>query len=246
LHRAGQVRGEPSAHLPGSAFVAFLQNHDQIGNRAMGERIAALAPPAAVRAATAIVLLAPHTPMLFMGEEFAAVQPFRYFCDFGPDLAHAVSAGRRREFARFERFADEAACAAIPDPNDAATFEAARLDWACLDAPAHRDWLAFVRGLLQLRRRYIVPHLAHASAGACFTLAPGGVLRVQWPFANGAMLTLLACLAARSARMHELDVPAAAALYAQPDDAERAIAQRRLPPWSVTWYLQHDTREGRR
>ena len=245
-HRAGRMRGEPSAHLPGGAFVAFLQNHDQIGNRAMGERITALAPPAAVRAATAIVLLAPQAPMLFMGEEFAAAQPFPYFCDFGPDLARAVTAGRRREFARFEHFADEAARAAIPDPNAAATFEAARLDWACLDAPAHRDWLAFVRGLLQLRRRHVVPHLAHASAGACFEIAASGALRVQWPLANGVMLTLLACLAARPARLHELDVPAVAALYAQPDGAERAIAQRRLPPWCVAWYLEHDTRGSRR
>jgi 1,4-alpha-glucan branching enzyme len=235
------MRGEPSAHLPAGAFVAFLQNHDQIGNRAMGERITALAPPVAVRAATAIVLLAPHTPMLFMGEEFAAAQPFTFFCDFGPDLARAVTAGRRREFAGFAHFADEAAREAIPDPNAVATFEAARLDWACLDAPAHRDWLAFVRGLLQLRQQHVVPHLAHASAGAHFALAASGALRVQWPLAKGVTLTLLACLAARSARLHELDVPDVAPLYAQPDGAERAIAQRHLPPWCVAWYLQQDT-----
>src|SRR6185312_3776678 len=85
---AGRERGEPSAALPPSAFVNFLQDHDQIGNRAFGERLSALVGnAAAMRAATAIVLLAPAPPMLFMGEEWEAAQPFPYFCDFGPELA---------------------------------------------------------------------------------------------------------------------------------------------------------------
>ncbi|MEO7640126.1 MAG: malto-oligosyltrehalose trehalohydrolase, partial [Ramlibacter sp.] len=96
--RQGQTRGEPSAQLPGGAFVSFLQTHDQVGNRALGERIHALGDAVLVQAACACLLLSPHVPMFFMGEEYAASTPFLYFCDFGPELAQAVSKGRLEEF----------------------------------------------------------------------------------------------------------------------------------------------------
>ncbi|MGH7717073.1 MAG: malto-oligosyltrehalose trehalohydrolase, partial [Vulcanimicrobiaceae bacterium] len=89
--RDGRVRGTPSGGLPLSSFVNCLQNHDQIGNRAFGERITALAKPEAVRAATAVVLLAPSPPMLFMGEEWGSSSPFLFFCDFDPELATLVT-----------------------------------------------------------------------------------------------------------------------------------------------------------
>ena len=130
LHRSNSARGEPSAHLPPTAFVPFLQNHDQVGNRAFGERLCSLASEQALRAATTVLLLAPAPPLLFMGEEFGAATPFLFFCDFGPQLAAAVTAGRRREFARFARFSDAQAQAQIPDPNDVHTFESSKLDWA--------------------------------------------------------------------------------------------------------------------
>lgn len=103
--RGGAPRGEPGTHVPLAAFISFLQTHDQIGNRALGEHIDSLGNPALVRAARACVLLSPHAPMLFMGEEFAASTPFQYFCDFEPELARAVSQGRREEFGRFAAFA---------------------------------------------------------------------------------------------------------------------------------------------
>ncbi|KGM30195.1 malto-oligosyltrehalose trehalohydrolase, partial [Inquilinus limosus] len=99
-HR-GAARGEPSAHLPPTAFVGFLQNHDQIGNRALGDRLAALAEPAALEAMTAVLLLAPQIPLLFMGEEWGSRQPFPFFCDFEGELADTVRRGRREEFAAF-------------------------------------------------------------------------------------------------------------------------------------------------
>ncbi len=111
-------RGEACATLPTTAFVDFLQNHDQIGNRAFGERISALAPRAAVRAATAALLLAPAIPLLFMGEEWDASTPFLFFSDFGADLARAVTEGRRKEFAAWPAFADPATRERIPDPQD--------------------------------------------------------------------------------------------------------------------------------
>ena len=122
-----RARGEATNGLPLTAFVSFLQNHDQIGNRAFGERIVTLADARAVRAATEILLLAPSPPMLFMGEEFGTQTPFLFFCDFEKDLAAAVTAGRRNEFARFTRFNDPAARKGIPDPNAESTFEASRL-----------------------------------------------------------------------------------------------------------------------
>ena len=159
IYRNGEKRGEPTSGLPPTAFVSFLQNHDQIGNRAFGERILTIADPRAVRAATAILLLAPSPPLLFMGEEFGAQTPFLFFCNFENDLAAAVTAGRRNEFARFARFSDPASRQGIPDPNDAKTFELSRLDWDTIRQASHEEWLQFYRKLLKLRRQHIVPHL---------------------------------------------------------------------------------------
>src|ERR1051325_3951642 len=112
-----------------TAFVAFAQNHDQVGNRAFGDRLNAIAPPASVRAVAAIYLLLPQIPMLFMGEEWGAAQPFPFFCDFGPELAASVRQGRREEFARFPEFNDATARARIPDATAEATFASAKLIW---------------------------------------------------------------------------------------------------------------------
>ncbi len=115
-------RGEPSAQLPPTAFVMFLQNHDQIGNRALGERLRTLCDPQALLAATALLLLSPQIPLLFMEEEFGSTQPFLYFTDYAGDLAQAVRDGRRREFAKFSAFTDPERRARIPDPNAVQTF----------------------------------------------------------------------------------------------------------------------------
>jgi maltooligosyltrehalose trehalohydrolase len=175
----GAPRGEPSAGLPLSAFVSFLQSHDQVGNRAFGERIHALGDPLLLHAANACVLLSPHTPMLFMGEEFAASTPFQYFCDFGPELADAVSRGRRAEFGRFAAFADEAARAGIPDPNAESTFLASKLRWEERDTPMHREWLAGVQHLLALRHNRLVPLLANPCGIGQFR-CEGDTLWVEW------------------------------------------------------------------
>ncbi len=113
----GKPRGEPSGHVPPTSFVMFLQNHDQIGNRAFGERLRKLCLADALRAATGLLLLSPQIPLLFMDEEFGSDQPFLFFTDYTGDLADAVREGRRREFARFASFSDEKRRAQIPDPN---------------------------------------------------------------------------------------------------------------------------------
>ncbi|HUX31456.1 MAG TPA: malto-oligosyltrehalose trehalohydrolase [Thiobacillus sp.] len=230
-YRDRSARGEPSAQLPPQAFVSFLQNHDQVGNRAFGERIGQLAPAAAVRAAVAVYLLAPAVPMLFMGEEFAATTPFQFFCDFGGDLRAAVTEGRRREFRKFARFTDTATQAAIPDPNEPASFAASKLDWDSLGDPERTGWLAYYRKLLRLRREIVVPRLHGMAghAGAFETFAAAG-LRVEWRLGDGSTLRLLANLSGK---------PVAAA--APPGEmlfALEATGQGMLGPWSVLWTLE--------
>ena len=174
--RAGKRRGTPSRHLPPAAMVNFLQNHDQAGNRAFGERLHQLIAPEALDAAFALILLAPSPPLLFMGEEFDAESPFLFFCDFGAELAAAVREGRRREFARSAAFADPASRARIPDPNDSETFERSRLNWGWRehigrvtsaeppDGSQQRRFRACQR-LLALRRTRIEPLIPRIQQG---------------------------------------------------------------------------------
>lgn len=231
-YRHGTPRGEPSGDLPPTAFVAFLQNHDQVGNRALGERLTRLARPEALRAATAVLLLAPQVPLLFMGQEFAAATPFLYFCAFEPRLCRAVAEGRRDEFARFAAFVDPAPTA-LPDPCAAATFAACRLDWASLDRPEARAWLAFHRDLLAVRRHEIVPRLADARGDGYRRLGDGG-LAVAWRLADGSRLHLIANLADRP--LAGFDLPAGRTLYRLP--ATLAPDAAALPAWAVLWRLE--------
>ncbi|MGE5547766.1 MAG: malto-oligosyltrehalose trehalohydrolase [Solirubrobacterales bacterium] len=192
-HRRGDRRGEPSAHLPPAAFVSFLQNHDQIGNRALGDRIDHLVADEAVRAAIAVLLLLPQPPLLFQGEEWAASTPFLYFCDFGPDLAKAVRQGRRREFEHFPEFQGPNA-RKIPDPVDPVTFARSKLDWSEPGREPHAGRLALVRRLLDIRRREIAPRLKGMTGrehAACTTLAPRA-FRAEWQMGDGSRLAVTA------------------------------------------------------
>jgi maltooligosyltrehalose trehalohydrolase len=134
--------------------------------------------------------------MLFMGEEFAASTPFLYFCDFGPELAAAVTRGRRDEFGRFAAFADPAVRARIPDPNDPATFEASRLRWDERDALPHADHMALLRELLALRHEHLVPRLAGSMCGGNYRV-DGNLLHVEWALPDGARWRVLAHFGAK-------------------------------------------------
>src|SRR6185437_2124429 len=114
---------------------------------------------AKIKAAIAILLLAPQPPLIFMGEEFGARTPFLFFCDFQGDLATAVTEGRRGEFQQFAKFSDPEVRAKIPDPNAESTFTRSKLNWTALERPEHESWLRFYREMLALRRRAIVPLL---------------------------------------------------------------------------------------
>jgi malto-oligosyltrehalose trehalohydrolase len=192
---SGRPRGEPSAHLPPTAFVAFIQNHDQVGNRAFGERLSALTDVAALKAAVAVYLLLPQVPMLFMGEEWNAGEAFPFFCDFPGELGEAVTQGRRREFAAFPEFQSAESRDRIPDPQAENTFLSAKLDWTALERPEHRDWLEWYQALLAVRRREIVPMLAEIASGGRYEVLGSGAVTVRWRCA-ARDLVLLANLSA--------------------------------------------------
>ena len=176
-NRKGRPRGEPSGHLPPTAFVDFLQNHDQIGNRPKGERLTVLAGPEPLAAALTLLLLQPSPPLLFMGEEWGATEPFPFFCDFSGDLAEAVRNGRKREFA--EAYAKHGG-ADIPDPLAESTRDLAVLDWGAIDLSPQRERFALTRALLAVRRERIVPLIAHMRGGAKSQI-DDGVLVAEWP-----------------------------------------------------------------
>jgi len=160
----GKPRGEASGHLAPSCFVDFLQNHDQVGNRALGERLGELADPKQVEAALALLLLTPSVPMLFMGEEWGSRRPFLFFTDHQTEeLRTAVREGRRKEFAEFESHGQ----GDVPDPNAPDTFERSMLDPAEAGSPEGLARLTLVRLLLVQRRQHLVPRLEQArSLGA--------------------------------------------------------------------------------
>jgi maltooligosyltrehalose trehalohydrolase len=146
----GRTHGRPvdTRRVPGHRFLAYLQNHDQVGNRATGDRLSATVSPGLLACGAAIVFCSPYTPMVFMGEEWAASTPWQFFASFpDPELANAVRTGRRREFGRHGWGEAD-----VPDPMDPATVERSRLDWSEVSEPAHRSMLDLYRSLITLRR----------------------------------------------------------------------------------------------
>lgn len=173
-HR-GHRRGEPSGHLPPTKFVVFAQNHDQIGNRAKGERLSTLISPQALRAALALTALTPMIPLFFMGEPWGAREPFLFFTDYAPPLDQAVREGRRKEFAHFAAFSDAAARAGIPDPNLPGTFEASKPDIGAAAQGQGAEFAQWFAGLTSLRQTHLVPHLDRARALGARVLAAGAI-----------------------------------------------------------------------
>lgn len=229
----GQSRGETSAHLPPSAFVDFLQNHDQIGNRAFGERLTTLIAPEAVEALLAVLLLSPHPPMLFMGEEWGTRRPFQFFADFDEPLASAVRDGRRAEFAKFPAFQDEAARERIPDPISPKTFEASRLDWSEIDKEPYVDRLAYVASLIALRHRVLSPRFDLFSHGGVYERFGATGIAVEWRMDDGGRLQLIANLGPDP--LEPLVRPRPGVFFESQTGLHGRLDE--LPPWSVVWSL---------
>ncbi|VVO23318.1 malto-oligosyltrehalose trehalohydrolase [Pseudomonas fluorescens] len=215
--RHGHVRGEPSGHLPPSAFVAFLQNHDQIGNRALGERLHQLCSPQALKAATTLLLLSPMIPLMFMGDEANASEPFLFFTDHHGELAEAVREGRRNEFKDFAAFQDPERRERIPDPNALPTFLQTTPSF---DENEHTQ---LYRQLLSLRHRHLVPHLPGSVALGAQVLADHAV-SARWRLGNGSVLRIDLNLSAVP-----LDHPATEPVLFQTP----ANAGATLPPYSA-------------
>jgi malto-oligosyltrehalose trehalohydrolase len=222
VHREGRRRGEASHALPPTAFVDFLQNHDQIGNRPLGDRLTKHAGEAALASALAITLLAPMVPLLFMGEEWGSTRPFPFFCDFHGELAQAVRKGRREEFkSAYAALGDD-----IPDPLAEDTFRSAVLDWEARATPTGQRRLALVRDLLLTRRNLIVPGLAGAAFGSAQW--DDRVLTADWRLGDGNRLFLLANVSDAKSRRSRM--PAGTPIWG-------GTPRETLPPWSVFWSI---------
>jgi maltooligosyltrehalose trehalohydrolase len=226
----GAPKGGPSADLPPVAFISFIQNHDQIGNRLFGERIGELANPAKARVAAAIYLLSAQVPLLFMGEEWGSRTPFLFFSDVDPAFAEDIRKSRKENFGPF--VLPEKADLPIPDPMAAASFTGSKLDWGELERDEHVRWLELYRELIALRRREIVPLLTGVGPrSGTFDLLNGGAFRVRWQLADGNVLTLLANLGDIPVR--DIPLPAGRRLW---DDGQ--VREAMLGPWSTYWALE--------
>jgi maltooligosyltrehalose trehalohydrolase len=186
---SGKGRGKPAAGLDAASFVYCIQNHDQVGNRALGDRLNSIVSPDQYRAVSTLLLFLPMTPLLFMGQEWAATSPFLFFTDHEEELGRAISTGRREEFKHFKAFVDPATRASIPDPQAPATFERSRLRWQERDSGEHGRTLALYRSLLKLRREDAV--LRHGSRDGLVARAIGDVLVVTRTLGASARTLLL-------------------------------------------------------
>ncbi|MFS3135910.1 malto-oligosyltrehalose trehalohydrolase [Gluconacetobacter sacchari] len=227
----GRPRGMETAGLRASAFILFLQNHDQIGNRALGERLTVLAPPQALRAAYGLLLLSPQIPMLFMGEEWGSRQPFLYFTSHPPALGQIVRDGRRREFAAFAHFRDPVRRQTIPDPNQPETFTASIPPAHEAEQAEGRAWHGFFATLLRLRHARITPRLRGAR-GLGARVVGRGAVAARWRMGDGAILSIGLNLG--SGPVDLPDWVAGPVLFQDPPSADMA---RRLPPHAVTVHL---------
>ncbi len=182
-------RGEKTAGLPPQAFVAFLQNHDQIGNRAQGDRLTTLSDPGHLKLARAVLYLAPQIPMIFMGDEWGATTPFQFFVNFEmePDLEEAVRKGRAKEFEKFTSFSGGLE---VPDPTASDTFQRSKLDWSDAKRAPHAVILAETRELLAMRARSIMPLMQSGFVETSYARHDAGGLQVEWRFDAGTITFL--------------------------------------------------------
>ncbi len=199
----GRPRGEPSGHLPASAFVYCIENHDQAGNRARGERLAHLVGASAYRAASALLCLSPHPPLIFMGQEWAASTPFMYFTDHEGDLGRLVSEGRRKEFAS-AGLNQGIAPGDVPDPQAKETFARSKLAWDELRLCPHAIVLELYRVCLRERSMWLEGVAAEKTRWTALPLA--GAVAIRYRCDDGADRLVVSSLEG-DARISLLDTP---------------------------------------
>ncbi len=225
----GTPRGTYSADLPTTAFVICLQNHDQVGNRAMGDRLTTLAEPRALAVATTMLLLSPKIPMLFIGEEWGTSTPFLFFTDHNDDLAKLIREGRRKEFQHFAAFKDEALRAKIPDPNDPATFTNSIPDPDEANSPEHAAIYAMYKKLLGIRLAHIVQGIPNCRSLGARALTPTAVIGA-WRMGDAKTLTFAANFGNAPVAC---EVPPGTLLFTSNGHLEGGL----LPPLTAVCYL---------
>ncbi|MBW3572667.1 MAG: malto-oligosyltrehalose trehalohydrolase [Gemmatimonadetes bacterium] len=207
----GAPRGTPADGLPPHGFVHCIQNHDQVGNRAFGDRITESVSLPVYRAASALLLLSPYTPLLWMGQEWAATTRFQYFTDHPQELGKLVTEGRRKEFGKFSAFADPAVRERIPDPQAVSTFQNSRLRWDEAERMPHAGVLALYRELLRLRRTHAAPRRRDRDSFAVAALGEHGIALRRTGKDGRALLlvvSLQGALSVDTASMEETRAPA--------------------------------------
>jgi maltooligosyltrehalose trehalohydrolase len=227
----GMRRGQPSVGLPSTAFVVYMQDHDQIGNRVKGDRISRLTHEDAVKALAAIYLLLPQIPMLFMGEEWNASTPFPFFSDVPAEQRELVRAGRQEELKSTPEHEDPSKpdVTEAVDPTSQTTFASARLDWAEVQRAQHKGWLAYYRTLIDVRTMEIIPRLIGQAgfAGRYEVLGEKSVL-VSWAMGDGSTLRLYANLDDDA----QEGVPE---IHGRTVFLQGFSSEGRLGPWTVLW-----------
>ncbi|MGZ8929186.1 MAG: malto-oligosyltrehalose trehalohydrolase [Methylobacter sp.] len=236
-YQDSKPRGESCSDLPLTAFICFLQNHDQVGNRVLGERISKLCRPEALRAATALLLLSPQLPLLFMGQEWACRQPFTYFVDFPDDLGEQVNLGRLQDIIKTSEFDGVEALPKVLLPNEVKTFRVSKLAWAESAHEPHQQWLDYHRELLRIRSNHITPRAKGSVVGqAHYQLFNDRAIAVQWRLNDASTLTLVANMGNEPARIDyscDGDV-----LFASDSEVDNNLREGGLSPWAVIFYLK--------
>ncbi|MHB8173051.1 MAG: malto-oligosyltrehalose trehalohydrolase [Nitrospirota bacterium] len=259
-------RGSPTEGLHSTSFIVFIQNHDQVGNRPMGDRIHKIAKPKAVRAMTEIFLLSPAPPLIFMGQEYASESPFPFFSDLSPELAPAVYEGRLRHFSEKLMFNERYNLDEMPDPFDEKTFRMAKLDYERLPEPGPAFWHKLYKDLIEIRRKEIVPRLKGVKVdGAGFEMQGDSAFKAWWTLNDGNILTLAANLGDDASDCPELPdypplyktdnslIPGVGAQFhcargrdeSHPCKESRAGGLKhahRLSPWTVIWFIGASSR----
>lgn len=237
-YRDDELRGQPSKGYNLSCFVNFIQNHDQIGNRAFGERLTDLASQEALEAAAYTYLLAPSIPLIYMGEEWASSTPFLFFCNFGEELSRAVTAGRRKEFEKFPEFSDPERRNKIPDPAIEETFLQSKLNWDEISEDKHAKMLQLYKDLLKARLTRIVPLIDKINTDlVSFEVINDTALKVVWPLKDEKnKLALHLNLGKEPVSFKDEVLDTLIAEY--PTNAAKSINNdNTLPAWSVCWSL---------
>jgi 1,4-alpha-glucan branching enzyme/maltooligosyltrehalose trehalohydrolase len=234
FYRNNEFRGEKSSNLSPLKFINFIQNHDQIGNRALGERISLLTDIDSIRAASCLYLLAPSIPLIYMGEEWGSKTPFYFFCNFNNELSQAITRGRRDEFSKFPQFNDPEIIKTIPDPGNEKTFFYSKLNWSDLENVQNQKMLDFYKNLLKIRKEHIIPIIKNIEKSK-FNVINDKAFQVKWALNNDKKLTVMANFGEESVKIKSSFKKENILMISNFESKDFLIDQKILMPKTVCW-----------